>query len=66
VKLIQRLLTPKKGDGPPVNAWHIALLILFGGALATGGYQLMDAVGSGGEQTVLELGGGLVMMGLLY
>lgn len=39
----------------------IALLILVGGALLTGGFNLVKTVGSGGQRTVTELGGGVIV-----
>ncbi|MDO0916568.1 hypothetical protein QQM39_38830 [Streptomyces sp. DT2A-34] len=40
----------------------IALLILVGGALGTGGWSLISTVGSGGQQTITDLGGGTVIV----
>lgn len=41
------------------HGWgQIAMLLLFGGALATGGYQLLKTVTSGAQTTVTKLGGG--------
>lgn len=40
----------------------IALLVLVGGALFTGGFNIVQTVGSGGQQTIEELGGGSVIV----
>lgn len=41
------------------HSWgQIAMLILIGGAMSTGGVGLMMKVGSGGETTIRDLGGG--------
>ena len=37
-------------------------MILVGGALSTGGWQLISTVGSGGQQTIEDLGGGTVIV----
>lgn len=39
----------------------IVLLILVGGALGTGGWNLISTIGSGGQTTVMQLGGGTVI-----
>ncbi|MFE4834438.1 hypothetical protein ACFRAU_07130 [Arthrobacter sp. NPDC056691] len=61
VLLIRKLMAnPQSG---PQQGWGtIALLILVGGALGTGGWQLMSTIGSGGQQTIEDLGGGTVMV----
>ncbi|MFC4048396.1 hypothetical protein ACFOY4_01760 [Actinomadura syzygii] len=41
---------------------QITMLILVGGALGTGGWQLISTVGSGGQTTIEELGGGTVIV----
>lgn len=40
----------------------IVLLILVGGALGTGGWNLISTVGSGGQTTIMELGGGTAIV----
>lgn len=40
----------------------IGLLIIVGGALLTGGWTLIATVGSGGQQTIEDLGGGTVVV----
>ncbi|MBK3582435.1 hypothetical protein JHN49_01380 [Streptomyces sp. MBT57] len=40
----------------------IALLVLVGGALGTGGWSLISMIGSGGQQTITDLGGGTVIV----
>ena len=41
----------------------IAALIIVGGALAAGGWDLMDLISSGGQKTITDLGtgGGLIL-----
>lgn len=47
------------------KSWSsIALLVLIGGALSTGGWNLMQTVGSGGQRTIEDLGGGTVILGV--
>ena len=48
------------------HSWgQIAMLILIGGALSTGGLSLMLTVGSGGEQTIKDLGGGAAIVQII-
>ncbi|MFG1858916.1 hypothetical protein ACGFJT_44275 [Actinomadura geliboluensis] len=45
------------------HGWsQIIMLVLVGGALGTGGWQLISAIGSGGQTTIEELGGGTVIV----
>ncbi|MEV7953031.1 hypothetical protein [Streptomyces sp. NPDC088141] len=61
VLLIKKLMGGQQhGQG---HGWgQIALLILVGGALGTGGWSLISTVGSGGQQTITDLGGGTVIV----
>ncbi len=61
VLLIKKLMAnPQSGQQ---QGWGtIALLILVGGALGTGGWSLISTVGSGGQQTITDLGGGTVIV----
>ncbi|QNE22854.1 hypothetical protein F1D05_09525 [Kribbella qitaiheensis] len=60
-RLLQKLMGGQQhgqGDG-----WgRIAALILVGGALGTGGWSLISAVGSGGQTTIEDLGGGTIIV----
>lgn len=42
--------------------WQIGALILIGGAIATGGFQLISTIGSGGQKTIEDLGGGTIVL----
>lgn len=45
------------------HGWgQIVMLILIGGALGTGGWRFMSTVGSGGQTTIEELGGGTIIV----
>lgn len=41
----------------------IVVLILVGGAFMGGGWPLISKIGSGGEKTITELGGGTIIIG---
>ncbi|MGH3976275.1 MAG: hypothetical protein ACRDS9_23570 [Pseudonocardiaceae bacterium] len=43
----------------------IVVLILVGGAFMGGGWPLISKIGSGGEKTITELGGGTIVIGAL-
>jgi|SRR5699024_2556567 len=58
VLLIKKLMANPQTQGQQTGWGTIALLVIVGGALAGGGWSLMDKVGSGGEDTILELGKG--------
>lgn len=61
VKLVQKLMSGPQG-GQQISWGTIILLILIGGALMTGGIALMTTVGSGGQQTITQLGGGATLL----
>lgn len=61
VKLVKKLMG---GQGAQQESWFmIAALIIVGGALAAGGWNLMDLISSGGQKTITDLGtgGGLIL-----
>ena len=61
VLLIRKLLGGQQHGGQ--HGWtQIIMLILVGGALGTGGWTLVSTVGSGGQTTIQELGGGTVII----
>lgn len=62
VLLIKKLMANPQTQGQQQGWGTIALLVIVGGALAGGGWTLMDTIGSGGEQTILDLGGGTVIV----
>jgi hypothetical protein len=41
--------------------WQIGALILLGGAFAAGGFSLISTIGSGGQKTIEDLGGTIVL-----
>lgn len=46
-------------SGSPASLWgKVVLAFVFGGALAFGGYKLLEQVAKGGEETIKMLGGG--------
>jgi hypothetical protein len=42
----------------------IGLMILIGGGMLTGGWSLLENVSSGGQKTIEELGGGMIVTDL--
>ncbi|MDX3020155.1 hypothetical protein [Streptomyces acidiscabies] len=62
VLLIKKLMANPQSAGQQQGWGTIALLILVGGALGTGGWSLISTVGSGGQQTITDLGGGTVIV----
>ncbi|MYR57343.1 hypothetical protein GTY54_14265 [Streptomyces sp. SID625] len=61
VVLIKKLMANPQSVGQQQGWGTIALLILVGGALGTGGWSMISTVGSGGQQTITDLGGGTVI-----
>lgn len=61
VLLLKKLMgNQQSGAG---HGWgQIILLILVGGALSTGGWQLISTIGSGGQATIEDLGNGTVIV----
>ncbi|WP_026820072.1 hypothetical protein [Arthrobacter castelli] len=64
VKLFKKL-TASKQKGQETEWWEIIALIIVGGAMATGGWQLISMIGSGGQETIQDLGTGTVIVGQL-
>ncbi|MFK0154243.1 hypothetical protein ACIQVK_19485 [Streptomyces sp. NPDC090493] len=62
VLLMRKLMANPQSAGQQQSYFVIALLILVGGALSTGGWSLISTVGSGGQQTITDLGGGTVIV----
>lgn len=62
IKLGMKLLANQQNQGQQASWMTIGLLLLFGGALTTGGWSLVSEVGSGGQQTVEDLGTGTVVV----
>lgn len=62
VFLVKKLLANPQTAGQQHGWATIALLIIVGGALGTGGFQLVKTVGSGGEKTIKDLGDGAVIV----
>ncbi|MFJ5740102.1 hypothetical protein [Streptomyces microflavus] len=62
VLLIRKLMANPQSANQLPGWGTIALLILVGGALATGGWSLISMIGSGGQQTITDLGGGTVIV----
>lgn len=55
--LIKKLMSSQQDN----TSWgKIIMLFIAGGALAVGGFQLVFMIGSGGQKTIEDLGGGLV------
>ncbi|CAL9596235.1 hypothetical protein SUDANB120_05348 [Streptomyces sp. enrichment culture] len=61
VLLIKKLMANPQSAGQQQGWGTIALLVLVGGALSTGGWTLISTIGSGGQQTITDLGGGTVI-----
>lgn len=57
----KKLLADPQTAGQQKSWGTIAVLVLVGGALGTGGWSFMSTVGSGGQQTIEDLGGGTVI-----
>ncbi|MBD0673905.1 hypothetical protein [Streptomyces sp. CBMA156] len=62
VLLIKKLMANPQSGGNQQGWTTIALLILVGGALGTGGWSLISTIGSGGQKTITDLGGGTVIV----
>lgn len=62
VLLIKKLMANPQSAGQQQGWGTIALLILVGGALSTGGWTLISTIGSGGQQTITDLGGATVIV----
>lgn len=60
VLLVKKLMSPAQG-GQHTSWGTIVMLVLIGGALATGGWTLISKVGSGGQTTITQLGGGSIV-----
>lgn len=58
---IKKLMSngPQQGGA---NWGQIILLILVGGGFAAGGWSLINTIGSGGQTSLLELGGGTALL----
>lgn len=61
---VKKLMANQQSQGQQKGWGTIGGLIIVGGALATGGFQLVSTVGSGGQQTIEDLGGGAILLGL--
>ncbi|MET9656333.1 hypothetical protein [Streptomyces sp. NPDC006510] len=59
---IKKLMANPQSANQQSSWGTIALLILVGGALGTGGWSLVSTIGSGGQQTITDLGGGTVIV----
>ncbi len=54
------------GQSAQQDSWvKIAVMILIGGALMVGGISLLTSIASGGEQTIKDLGGGVIHLSAL-
>lgn len=62
ILLLKKLMANPQTAGQQSGWGTIALLVLVGGALGTGGWSLLETVGSGGQQTIEDLGGGTVLV----
>ncbi|MFK0244588.1 hypothetical protein ACIQUM_07805 [Amycolatopsis azurea] len=62
VLLLRKLMANPQTAGQQTSWVTIFLLIIVGGALAGGGWELVSTVGSGGQKTIEELGGGTVII----
>ncbi|MFJ6484194.1 MULTISPECIES: hypothetical protein [unclassified Streptomyces] len=62
VLLIKKLMANPQSAGQQQGWGTIALLILVGGALSTGGWTLISTIGSGGQKTITDLGGATVIV----
>lgn len=56
VQLIRKLMADPQKQQQMLGYPAILALVLVGGGLSVGGYQLMSTVGSGGQQTIEDLG----------
>ncbi|MFD4574228.1 hypothetical protein ACFWNK_19700 [Streptomyces sp. NPDC058417] len=62
VLLVKKLMANPQSASQQQSWFTVALLILVGGAIGTGGWSLISTVGSGGQQTITDLGGGTVIV----
>lgn len=62
VLLILKLTASPQKEQQQAGWGKIALLILIGGGLFGGGFQLVQMIGSGGQQTITDLGNGSIIV----
>lgn len=61
VLLIKKLMASQQDQ----TSWvKIIALILIGGALMVGGFNLISSIAAGGKTTIEDLGGGMILLGL--
>ena len=58
----RKLTASQQTAGQQKGYMTIIALVLVGGAFMSGGFTLMDKVGSGGQKTIEELGGGTAIV----
>ena len=64
VLLVKKLMMGQQG-GQGTGWGQIIGLILIGGALAVGGWNFMSTISGGGQQTILDMGKGGMILPLL-
>lgn len=62
VLLIMKLTASPQKEQQQAGWGKIALLILVGGALFTGGFEIIRTISSGGETTIRDLGEGSIVL----
>ncbi|MEU3016588.1 hypothetical protein ABZ635_04225 [Nocardiopsis sp. NPDC007018] len=61
VLLIKKLMASQQDQ----TSWvKIIALILIGGALMVGGFNLISSIAAGGKTTIEDLGGGMIVLGI--
>lgn len=62
VLLLKKLMSGQQNQ----DSWvKIIMLMIIGGAIAVGGFTLIFEIGSGGKDTIEDLGGGTLMLNAL-
>lgn len=63
VLLLKKLMSGQQNQ----DSWiKIIGLVIVGGAIAVGGFGLIFTIGSGGQQTIEDIGGGTLLFGSLF
>lgn len=63
VKAAMKLLGNPQSSQQHGSWGLIVVMIIVGGALMIGGFNLAETVGSGGKDTIIDMGGGSIFLG---
>lgn len=65
VKLAMKVMASPQSAGQQSSWGMIGVMILVGGAMMIGGFRLAETVGSGGQDTITDMGGGVILLAQL-